>query len=1122
MNELTKMNYGNSGGYGDNQYYQQQNMNQQFQDRSQPRFQERSQNRYPAQQREMYQERLQNRYQGHVPQQQAQQRDPYQERYQEQSKSNFQQQSQNDHPYQSRLQERSQKRYQQQPQQEPVSERTSDRSTNRYLDRSQIQKPSQSQYRNDNNNNGDYLVRETVVDPTDQELMEYYQVSTLNPNSWKDSTAIEFDYDSEDTNTVDKAYEILQKLSMKQDDLTPDIIDEPDPLGYFNSMIKQLLAEKVILSPNDHEKIKEYLVSSKNFNPILLLKDLHDSDSLNNLNKSLDFLEDNIQQQSNQLRKLINKEFIRFVKSKTALDQVFDQINTTGLLNTDNVDDQAKENPLVSLSNNLSLANSKASSLIKPIVSNRKKENNLRSALNVVAENKYLFDLPAKLHSNIDNNNYDLLSANYHKGKSLYEELQNSTNEQNIPTMKILDRVWEEVEAILDSYKKSLWEKLSSPAPFSYSTINNNDTNTSSSAKDYYIDIIGKLLELGVEDNPIVVWVDTQFQNLSQDFESGFLKLLENVMNVQKHILNTVNDTDISYIYYLSDDKLLTTHGLVDSPEVIKMWLIIKKLIDETVVYNADKFKSYWSICEMFLTNILQESLPRGYKDQSMVHLKLSTYEKKNILNNGDKLIKLICSNLNTFLNTTQDSLQKVKQLDTSFEKADYTIGKPHEYGFIPPFANSISTIRYLEKFITLIFFSLNNLASLPMIAKTSAFKSLEVTYSSSVKRFLTGIISVWSNDVLFFYKLEDFRIVRVKQELYNSNELIIINAEEFNKNTISKFNIEYSNNQEVEDTLCTLIARYEKYIIGRLEKIIFIEREFSHYLVKDVNIKIFSEPDDTFYESLKDQFVNNLKLLFVSMMNRVTNEKKGQNDTMLTDIDSTLKTTTLDLYELWTLDNLIEIEDKTLNEIVKYYQSTFKNNQGVKHAISSQIENSLLPKFQKATFNSYCDSKKQQLLKIIKGGVSDYFTVKETKISPYVYKIILYLVILHSTISKISNNLVYTIIHELQNQLAEYMAVSLTSTEEFINKLLDSKNAPTILLCIVLDIEFVKRVFQNSEYKLGKTAMGNFALIYSKLVKPALGVSTDDKVWEYVGDETKVIDQSLEDSKLTFGCFFN
>lgn len=910
---------------------------------------------------------------------------------------------------------------------------------------------------------------------TDEELMRFYQLQTLSPDSWEDLTAVEFDYDPDSTDDVDKAYEILKNLGTGSTAASTLVkgTDGPDPLGYFNSVTRALHEKNLIRSDLDPVKQK-YLVNLKQFDPILFLRDLHDTDTFNTLNQSLDFLERLIAEQSKQLRLLIRDEFVRFVRSKSSLDGVFDQIQASGLLGG------TKESPLAMLGANLTMASLKASAIMKPIVDNRKKENALRTALNVVDTYQYLFDLPSALAHNIEKNAYESLSSDYNKGRDIYYELLKDvpSTSLEITTRGILKRVWEEVEAILDSYKKDLWNQLA----------------RADASDGTHLGVILKLLELGVEDNPIVAWMDTRYRTIVLEIRADYSRIAESLAAAQVRVLLTVGTTDVTFIYYLrssqgqtdSLNKLL--HGLVDAPEIIEMWLLVQKMVDETIVSAAAKIKQYWLVCEQFLSGKAQQNLPKGYKNESEVHHHLPSYEKERAIQNGESLVKLMCDGIERFLVTSRQGLASLAT-DGSAKSPSYEIRTPEHYGFIPPHANSIGTIRYLEKFLVQIFLAYNSIENLRISKATTG--TLKQSFLVVLQKFIVAVCSTWANDVQYFHTLEDHKITAIKNELGHLKTLIVTNEAEAKSNYIQFHEVDCT------ATLPELVSNYESFVIKHLRNIVYIDG-------KGLNgSMVYTKPSEQLLNSVKELFLNNLKLLLLSMMKKVTNENKGVKH--VEDLMET-RTTTLDLYELWTLDNFIVLEDSALNEIVRYFDKTFGTSLHKRGDL--EVFTSILPKLQEATFNNYCETKKKNLGKIIQQGIEkvDWKTLQQpSKVSAYIYECLTYLVILHLTVAKVSATLIFTVVHELQNHICRELAENLKMQRDF---------STGGIYQLMTDIRFFQCIFGKT-FKLGKTATANLNLIFLNIVKPRANVET------VLDSVMPIVEKNIEYSKYTFNCFY-
>ncbi|ODV63849.1 exocyst subunit SEC5 ASCRUDRAFT_67911 [Ascoidea rubescens DSM 1968] len=861
---------------------------------------------------------------------------------------------------------------------------------------------------------------ETAQGPDDDTLLKFYQLSTLSPQSWDDSISADFSYSELDFRDVDKAAVLLKKLTDDQKSIQFLVADEPDPLGYYDSTI-DILRQKNILATSSVDELnrindikQKFFISSKNFNTKLFLKTLHNNDSFNQLNNSLDYLESSIAKQSEELKYLVQKEFARFVKAKSSLDRVFEEFIHSGLSDSNNSnglndsnESLVQKNELQNLKDSLNLANAKASSIIKPIIDNKQKEQHIKAALKFVEQNKYLFDLPKTLLNYIESDDYESLIEDYKKGKdfistSIYPTTPNSATINHFDTdvllpdnftisqahsQRVLDRIWEEVEAIVDSYRKDTWDLLSKT--------NLNDNN--------YINLISKLLELGVEDNPITAWINSQYRSIYDEINEVFEKFIEKIILFQKTVLNTTNSTDVSFIQSVctsndadendsksnenkSSDRINNNnssslnHGLVDSTNVTEMWLVIKRLIDDMVVKQSNKIIQFWNQCELFLNRKLQSTLPRGYQNESEVHLHLQDYEISNIKRNTENLIKLLCSKLQAFFSSTQKDLNQILSKKYSLEvfkiTDNLTPSSLTEYGFLPPFANSVGTLRYLNKFLISISVSFIKLGNLKI---NDSAKTLQNTHSNIVHYFVEAICATWFNDSSAFNVIEHHSL-SISLSYY-------LNMDNLEENILSK------------NSFPDLIFNYEKIMISNIKNILYIKDHLSKKIEDfkknsfindnksseeldnvnlDSDIQILSYPSQRFLSLVHDMFLQSLKILLDSLLKRIKNgqllKQNKESSKLLFSVDSHTATIT-DLVKLLTINNLLKLNNQIVPGTIKFYDEIFKSNFTGQ---SLDIWN-ILSSMENFVFESYCEEKKKKLSLVLAKGISNYNWSTET-----------------------------------------------------------------------------------------------------------------------------------------------
>src|SRR5271154_3835527 len=130
----------------------------------------------------------------------------------------------------------------------------------------------------------------------------------------------------------------------------------------------------------------------------MFLRDVHREGSYNDLQNALQYLRGNMEKSSETLRGLVEREYVRFVKSKSLLDSVLDQIDATGF-------NDEKGWGVETIKANIDDASAKATVVLKPVLDYQKKETRLKSALKLVDKNKYLFNLPSNILRHIKDEN---------------------------------------------------------------------------------------------------------------------------------------------------------------------------------------------------------------------------------------------------------------------------------------------------------------------------------------------------------------------------------------------------------------------------------------------------------------------------------------------------------------------------------------------------------------------------------------------------------------------------------------------------------------------------------------------------------------------------------------------
>lgn len=543
----------------------------------------------------------------------------------------------------------------------------------------------------------------------EEELLNAYQLRTLNPQSWEEDTD-----ETNPTNPIlskdlseEENYAMLLNI-VNQDSNIQEIHNAADPLNPHKSI--QQAARERNLGVND---LSKFSINSKQFNSKQFLKFIHKEDSFGQLSESLNILEGSIVERNKELRLLVEREFLRFVRSKSSLDGILSQFQKTGF-----DDDEAG---LKNLRGSVNEANKEATLLVKPILENKQKEMKLKQAVEFVEKKKFFFNLPKSFKNYISENDYDNLIHDYNNAKQMKEDNNN----------RIISRIWEDVELIIDTYKKSLWKSLSK------------DEND-----DDFLKSIKRLIELDAIDNPILEWIDLKLKKFTALFNDTFGKYHEKILNVQLNILSSVDSPD----YWNFRTALGSHRPLIDSTIVIEMWLMTVKLIEKVKELVAD-FTKFWGKVENFLSGAYQQRLVSNYIDPNSPFLRFEKYEVADVKNKGASFVDLLVNKMIRFFSSTQDSLKSLNH-----SKNTENDGAIDNFGFLPPHTNSLSALKYLPKIYISSSEVLNSLGQLAITDKTTQL--LRDTSVMINERTVGAVCATWLNDCRSFHQLEDWEVL--------------------------------------------------------------------------------------------------------------------------------------------------------------------------------------------------------------------------------------------------------------------------------------------------------------------------------------------------------------------------
>ncbi|SCW04156.1 LAFE_0H07316g1_1 [Lachancea fermentati] len=828
-------------------------------------------------------------------------------------------------------------------------------------------------------------------------LADYYHLKTLDPKtSWENDSNAFFPLDKFQSENSEESYAILNELLQQEHEFNSrkksnvETADLPDPLGSKESLSK-LLDRRGI---PQRERYK-YYTNSKKFNSKLYLKNVHPDDDFQHLSESLDYLDRSLQAQSEELKQLVQRNFVKYVRSKNNLDRIYDQFNklSAGGANELGVD---------KLGGSVDETIRETTLRLKPLMDANNKLKKYQSTISFVQENKEFFNLPRLLKSYLNKKDYTNLLFEYTRAQRKYKALLSNSG-----ASPILDRIWNEVENTVDTYRKYTWEMLI--------------TARADETQEHFLPLISKLLDLKVEDNPIISWINTRLDGFESQLGNLCDQMLSKIVHAQQNILKDGGSGAVDLSFYLSIDTFpdhsesnenavtakmvrIKNHGLTDTPIIIEMWLLILKFI-ASISTQSYRFIEFWEHVEKFLDGTYQTSLINDKRKDNILNANLETrdnyrsfleleeYQIDEVRKRGELFVKHLSDRLRTFFLASQDSLRDGKEINKD-------TGSPNDYGFIPPNANGLGCLRYLPRIVEPILKFTTELAQLNIT--TSTIETLRKLDTAILDRSVSAISSTRLRDISEFHTLEDWTIFRTFGD--------------------------------------------QNYGVTQFPEIV---RSFQKLSIKTIRDMLFS------FEKLP--ILNGIYVVTHPSRQLITGIEVQQIISMEAVLESTLKDAAKDKESprnprtILTLTNLQYIREQIFPEILHYFDEWFEW-----HLSQKNLEIfALLAKMESSIFGNYLSDLKVNLRDVLEDKFHDIswptYSSHSFRAGDYIIEALMILVTVHSECFRIAPQLISKIIKETQIFISRYL---FEAFKPYIGNISSDG-----LLQVTVDLQFFQRV---------------------------------------------------------------
>jgi exocyst complex component 2 len=449
----------------------------------------------------------------------------------------------------------------------------------------------------------------------------------------------------------------------------------------------------------------------------------------------------------------------------------------------------------------------KAEEVWGPALGGREKEETLKSILTSVEKHRGLFEIGSAIQDGIRRKDHEVVVEEYTRARKYAEDARYIVEQANYSKTPLTDvqihqiivtaRMWSDVEHQVEAFKRDAWKRLTS-THFSKQE-NPHQSSTEDAKSDQYMELISIMLELGVEDNPIWVWLLSRYEHLKSRVAATCERNKVEIEILRRYLANSPKPGLKLLLKHLRSVPTNKNAGVepakLDSVKVVEFWEHQHASMSALLGINGGllgELIEFWEIAQSFVQGRAQRTLPMGFNNQSSVHHKL-TSENVEILEAGMvELINIIREVLFSFFaeppvedismlfspippspasatvpqTPLSASLSPTVASKFRFDKNNVPPPSPgrgeawEKYAFWPPNSNALSGAHYLSKLLTLIGTAANELASFQLsgsVATPRVDESLRQVVGSVRERCIQAVCAAWNTDAENIKVLEDW-----------------------------------------------------------------------------------------------------------------------------------------------------------------------------------------------------------------------------------------------------------------------------------------------------------------------------------------------------------------------------
>jgi exocyst complex component 2 len=665
--------------------------------------------------------------------------------------------------------------------------------------------------------------------------------------------------------------------------------DEPDPLGGSDSILRTLKSRGIRLE-DDGGKRSRFLLSSTSFSPALFLSQVHHDASIESLVAGLDNLSNSIDEKSASLKVLVEANFERFVRAKATIDSVYTEMRDQGATREQAlaprrsghfrnysgqhrsispapivVTSGPKKNALTKESEYgmkgirgpLVEASVKAEEVWGPALGGRDREQMLKSVVETMEKNRDVYEIGSHLSKSIQQRDYDSVFEEYTKARTLANRAKNiveqassaqrQLSDHETHTILAMGRMWMDVDQQIQNFKRDLWRRLSDAPTTS-------TTSTASGPVEEHMELIGALLELGVDNNPIWTWLLSRYEFLKTKITSFCDRCKVEIEILRRRLAGgekPAPQATASYLRLAPRDGSAEIPERLDTDQVIELWDCVQAFLTRLLSSQSGllgEVLDFWEVAQSFIDGSRQRLLPVGFEGESRKHHRLTPANVTQLEGGIVELVNLIRENVLSLFNDpptedisllsspippspTSPASRGVTPTESRFklDPKNLPILAPKKgehwegYAFWPPYSNSLSGVHYLSKFLVILGTAASEMAALaPVSSAGPTNDQLKSLVSIARERSARVACAAWSKDAEICKMLEDWTRDSEKRDLTKMPGLFVA---------------------------------FESAILGGMQKILYI----SEAMAKSGSIDVVTQPPAKLLQMVRAQFVSSV-----------------------------------------------------------------------------------------------------------------------------------------------------------------------------------------------------------------------------------------------------------------------